>query len=331
MKNVVLVILLAAAVAFGGLFVNQRHKTLSTETQLISLRQDLDELQARLDEQEKKASTLQTRLQATRTKAVEKAEEVSTLQQALTNNVEAQAKSKTGNPFSEVMKSPEMKDFVKTQQKVVLGSMMEKNYSAFMTDLQLTPEQSATFKDYLMKKAMVDADAGMSLISGDADATKRAELMKQAKAEKEGVDTEIKQFLGEDNFSKFQTYEKTIPERMSMSMYKDQQGTGPGALSTEQEAQLIQVMTEERQSFKFTTDYADQSKLPDDFSTYFTEEKLNTFQQEMEQLQQKYVNRAQSILTPDQIGPYTNFLKGQLQMQKAGMQMAAKMFGGKGN
>jgi hypothetical protein len=112
-------------------------------------------------------------------------------------------------------------------------------------------------------------------------------------------------------------------------MFKEQQAAGTGALAPEQESQLLQAMTEERQNFKFATDYSDQSKLAADPASFFTEEKVSRFQQEREQLQQRYLARAADILGAEQLSPFEKFLTGQREMQDTGMKMAMKMFGQK--
>jgi len=152
MKNVVIAVLLVAAVAFAGLYVSQKHKLGEAEAANAGLRQSLSEMEGRVAEQEKQTTKLQTRLKDTRAKAVAKAEEVSHLEQALTNSVKTNAKA--SNPFGEMFKSKEMKELVKTQQKVALGGIIEKNYGAFFTGLQLTPEQTAGLKELIVKKSL---------------------------------------------------------------------------------------------------------------------------------------------------------------------------------
>ena len=88
-------------------------------------------------------------------------------------------------------------------------------------------------------------------------------------------------------------------------------------------------MSDERQKFKFTTDLSDQSKITTDLAGSFTEEKMNQFLQEQEQLHQLYISRAQGVLSADQLGSYEKFLSSQRQMQKRGLDMASKMFGTK--
>jgi len=327
MKNTAVALLFIGTLAFAGLYVWQKSKTTAAERELAAVNQTLKDVQSQAAEHEQKAERLQTRLLNTQAKAVAKADEVAHLQQAITNQAETNAKA--GNPLAEMFKSPEMKDLIKSQQKTVMSGMLDKSYGAYFNGLQMTPEQTATLKDLIMKKSMVDANLGMSMLGGDTDAAKRKEMADQAKTEKDGIDQQIKQFLGDDNYTQFQSYEKTIPERMSLSMYKDQQGSGPGALTADQEEQLVQAMATERQNFKFTTDFNDQSKFNGDFSAMFSEEKLNQFQTEQAQLDQQYLDRAKAILTSEQLGPFQEFLDSRRSMTTAAMKMAAKMFGSK--
>jgi hypothetical protein len=209
--------------------------------------------------------------------------------------------------------------------------MIDKNYGAYFASLNLTPEQSASLKDLILNRGLLDAEAGMSMLSGDNDPDKRKEIMDKTKADRDAINSQIKDFVGDENYKQFETYEKTIPDRMSLSMYKDQQGSGPGALNPDQEAQLIQAMGEERQNFKFTTDFSDQTKFNGDFASYFTEDKINKFYEESDALNQHYLDRAKAILTPEQLEPFGKFLNSQRELQKAGFKMAMTMFGGQKN
>lgn len=330
MKNILIGVLLLTTLVFGGLYLTQNEKISEAKSEAANLRQKLVESESSVAQQEERTATLQTKLHDTQAKAIAKAEEVTQISEALTNHIQSQTNAKSANPFGEMFKSKEMKDMIKSQQKTVLGGMIDKNYAPYFTSLNLTPEQSSSLKDLILNRGLVDAEAGMSMLSGDNnDPAKRKEIMDKTKTDRDAVNSQIKDFLGEDNYTQFQTYEKTIPDRMSLNMYKDQQGSGPGALNPDQEAQLIQVMGDERQNFKFTTDYSDQSKFNGDIASYFTEDKINKFYQESEELNQHYLDRAKTILTPEQVDPFTKFLNSQREMQKAGFKMAMTMFGQK--
>jgi hypothetical protein len=217
---------------------------------------------------------------------------------------------------------------IKKQQSTVFSTMIDKSYADFFTALQLTPDQSAAMKELLTKKMLVDADMGMQIMTGDLTADQRSAIVSQSKTDKDAVDAELKTFLGADNFTALQTYEKTIPDRTAISQFKDALTSGT-ALNANQEQQMLQVVSQERQAFKFTTDFTDNSKFTGDFSSYFSDDKLNTFFDEQNQLNQRYLTRAQGILTPDQLTSYQKFLNSQQELQKAGMKMAAQMFGPK--
>jgi hypothetical protein len=326
-KNWAIAILVAAVIGLAALYLSESHKRLEVESTLAKFQQNAEELEAKFNQQQQRTTTLQTRLQDSHAKAVAKAEEISHLEQALTNHTETAAKSK--NPMAEMLKNPDMKEFVKVQQKAVLSGMIDKNYATFFSGLSLNSQQSASLKELIIKKSLVDAQMGMSLMSGDAEPAARAQILEQAKTDKESINEEIKQMLGDDNYQSFQSYEKTQPERMSIGMFKDQLASGSTALAGDQEEQLIQALSQERQSFKFTTDFYDQSKIAGDLAGNLSDEKLNKFEQERDLLNQKYLERAQTILSAQQIQPFEKFLSSQSQLQNAGIRMAAKMFGQK--
>jgi hypothetical protein len=172
---------------------------------------------------------------------------------------------------------------------------------------------------------LAGTDAGMSLMDGSLDASQRADLAKQIKSQTDDYDAEIKQFLGDDNYSAFQSYEKTLPDRTNVSQFNDQL-SGATTLTSDQQAQLIQAMSEERNNFKWTTDYNNQNPPNGDYSSMFTDDKLNQFTQEKEQLDQQILARVKQILTPEQLTSFEQFQTTQRQLQLAGMKMAAQMF-----
>src|SRR5882672_9406785 len=137
MKNVIIGILLLASVIFGSLYLTENQKTSEARSEAASFRQKLSDMESSVAQQEERAMALQTRLQNTQAKAIAKAEEVTQISQALTNRIQTNAKA--ANPFGEMFKSKEMKEMIKTQQKGVLGGMIDKNYSVYFASLNLTP------------------------------------------------------------------------------------------------------------------------------------------------------------------------------------------------
>ena len=333
MKNVIIGFLLLASVTLGGLLIQKNRQITQAEATLDARQKEIADLQADVTEREARAASLREKLDRSVTESAVNAGQAAQFSQALTNRVQAEAQlvtnAKPANPFAEMFKNPEMRDMIKKQQQTAYATLIEKNYADFFKTQQLTPEQASALKELITKKMGAGTDLGMQMMSGDLTADQRADLLKQVKASTDAATEEIKQFLGPDNYAAYETYEKTLPDRMAVSGFRDQLAGSGTALNNEQEQQLVQAMTQERQGFKFTTDFSDQSKFSGDFMSRFTEENMNTYFQEQVQLNQRYLDRAQSILSPEQFTAYQKSLTTQQEMTKMGMKMAVQMLGTK--
>ena len=326
-KNLILLLLATTTVVFGALYFNQRLLNNQTQARLMEVEAGLKQ------QQENEASNAARRAKENRELLRNRlsspgADRVSRSPQSgpdlSVSPTNAEAKGTKG--LLEMLKTPEMRELVRSQQKAFMGGFIDQSYGAFFKQLNLMPEQTATLKNLIEKKSLAAGAMGMSMLDGDLDAAKRKELAQQVKETNEATDAEIKQFLGDENYAQFQAYEKTQPERMHMSQLKSQLAGAGAPLSSEQEAQLILALSEERQNFKFTTDYNDQSKFTGDFAAYFTDDKLNAFSQEKAQLDERSLVRAREILTAEQFASYEKFQTAQREMQLNAMRMAAKMF-----
>jgi hypothetical protein len=274
---------------------------------------------------EKQAQVLQATLADTAKFAGEKSKQAEQLQQSLAA-VKTNETASPANPFAKMFKDPAMREMIKSQQKSILGPMITKQYAAFIQQLGMTPEETATFKELLQKKMGAGMEAGMSMMDDSLDAAKRAELAKQVKTQTDDYDAQIKKFLGDEGYKTFQDYEKTTPDRTVVGQFSDQLAGGATALSPAQEAQLIQAMSEERNGFKWTTDYSNKTPANGDLAGMFTDEKINQFAQEKEKLDQQVLARVQQVLTPEQLKAFQEFQISQRELQMTGMKMAKTMF-----
>jgi hypothetical protein len=331
MKNIILVVLLVAAVTLGALCMVQRNKLQSQSAQLAETLSRLASLEGELKQRteaienakfaETKAKILQDTLSATAANAVEKSNQIAQLQDSL-----AAAQTNDPNPLAAMFKDPKMKEIIKSQQKLVMGPMIDKSYAQLFKQLNLTPEQTTSLKELLQSKMLVAADMGMSMMDGSLDATKRAELGKQIKTDTDAYDAQIKQFLGDDNYKAFEGYEKTLPDRMAVGQFTDQLAGSATPMSSEQQEAFVQAMTEERTGFKWTTDYSNKNPDATDYTQMFSEDRLNQFAQEKAQFDQQFLARAKQILSPAQYAAYEQFQTAQRDMQINAMKLAAKMF-----
>jgi len=324
MKNIAIAFLLVFTISLGAFSWHQRSQIAQMQTQLAAVQNQLkekSEADEKITRAEKKTKILQDTLVETSKFAAEKSKQAEQLQQSL-----AAAKTNGANPFAEMFKDPKMKEMIKSSQKAFMGPMLDKQYAALFQQLNLTPDQTAALKDLLQKKMSVSADAGMSMLDGSLDAAQRVDLAKQMKSETDDYDAQIKQFLGDDNYQVFQAYEKTTPDRMTVSQFSDQLSGSATPLSSDQQQQLIQMMSDERNGFQWTADYNNKNPLNGDFASMFSEDKINQFAKEKDQLDQQILARAQQMLTPEQLASFQQFQTTQRELQIAGMKMAATMF-----
>lgn len=331
MKNAIIVVLVVVSGALGALYFKKASEANQVEAKLATVQQEIQDLRASAAQSDQRATAMQERLEKSLNESASNAGAAAKLSIALTNRLadEERTNAKPKNPLAEMMKNPEMREMIKKQQQTMFASMVDKNYAAFLKGQQLTPEQTAALKELIAKKMGVGAEMGMELMGGDLTAEQRADMVKQIKSSSDAVSDEIKNLLGTDSYAAFESYEKTVQDRMAISTFRDQLAGGDMALSDAQEQQLIAAMSEERNGFKFTTDFSNQNDFSEDVFSKFSEENLNRFFDEQDGLNQKYLARAQTILSTDQYASYQKSLKAQQDMMRMGMKMAASMFGNK--
>ena len=337
MKNLVITLLAITTIALGAWCLNQQNQIKSqsaqlaqTETRLAAEKAELQKQSEAIEHAQFAAANekiLQQILVETEAGAAEQSKKAEHLEQSL-------AAAKTNNPmqgFAAMFKDPKMRDMIKSQQKTVLGPMLDKQYAALFQQLDLTPEQTVALKDLLEKKTLAGTDAGFSMLDNTLDAAQRAELAKQVKSQTDDIESQIKQFLGDANYLTLQTYEKTLPDRTTVSRFNDQLAGTATALTSDQQQQLLQTMSDVRANFKWTATLSNPGAAANgDFAAMFTEDNINQFVQQQEQFDQQVFTRVQPILSPDQFKAFQDYTATQQQLQMAGMKMAAQMFAPKG-
>jgi hypothetical protein len=333
MKNAILIILIVACVALGALDIVQQDKLQKQSTRIAQTLQQLNEVKEELKAKseavdsaklsEAKNKMLQQTLTETTSAIAEQSKKTEQLQQSLED-------AKTNSPMhamAAMFKDPKMREMIKSQQKAAMGPIISQQYGDLFKQLNLSPDQASGLKDLLQKKLLAGADAGLSLMDDSLDASQRADLAKQMKAETDDVDNEIKQFLGDDNYKALQSYEKTVPDRMTVNQFNNQFSGTDNALSPEQQQQLVQAMSEARNGFNWTSGLNQSNPgMNGDMAALLTDENLEKFDREREQFDQQFLQRAGQILTPAQLKAFEEFQINQRKMQEAGLKMAQTMF-----
>jgi hypothetical protein len=205
-----------------------------------------------------------------------------------------------------------------------------KLYAPLCQQLNLGASERKTLKDLVLKRTMAGVRGGMSLMNPSLSATKRAEVTLDIKSKTDEGNVLIKEFLGEENYAVFKQYEKTIPDRTLVDLFASRHAKTPAALNLEQQARLLQALSEARARYLWTTDLSRRTQETRNYATLFDEENFLIFAQEEEQFDRQFLTLARDILSPDQLAAFETFQATQRQSQIAQMKMTGKLLGIRG-
>ena len=345
MKNALLIVLLVTTILFGGLFAYELKKSGAARSALTEAERRAAAEADRAAQLEKRAKDLSSRLARAEADAANASLRASQAEQstarvprsapapapAPAEPAPEPAKKKTGLALlGEIFNDPDMREMMRSQRKAFGGPAVDSVYGNYLKQLNLPPEQADKLKELLKAKMGVANEAGLNFLTGDMTPEKQKELAAAIKEQTDGYNQQIRQLLGDRGYAQLEYFEKSQPERQSLSGFKQQLPTA-AALSPAQEQQLAQVMFDERQNFKFTTDFYDQQQVPrQTLGAILTEENLATFAREQEQLDQRRIVAARRVLTPEQLGPFERHLNTSREMQLNMIRVGAKMFRGLG-
>lgn len=208
----------------------------------------------------------------------------------------------------------------------LLGKMMVKNYAPVIEQIHLGEDQRAQLKDLILKKNAVNMDKGLLLMNAKLDAARRAALIAEMKSARESCDVEIRELLGQEDYQVFEQFEKSLPDRLVLGIFKGKWARTEAALSEEQQTQLLQALSEAREQYHWSTDLSRRIQNPADVVAAFSEEKIATFAREEEEFDREFLARAQMILSAKQLAEFEPFMAKQRAAKVASMKMTSKMF-----
>ena len=241
--------------------------------------------------------------------------------------------AKPKHPMAEMLRDPDMKEvFRKQARDSVARGVKELVSTNLVQQLGLTKEQTVELKKLLTQKGTLGFDFMMPVMTGELDEAGLAELGRKTKADRTALADELKALLGDEGYKAFEAHEKTQPDRDRLDRFATRLKETGQALSPDQRDQLLAAMAEERSNFKFAVDYNDTSQIDyEHFHDFYSEDKMNTYFQEMEQLNDRILQRAQAILPAEQAAELQEVLKLQLQKGKYVVKSTNAMLGKNGS
>jgi hypothetical protein len=227
--------------------------------------------------------------------------------------------------MAKMMDNPTMNKVMEASQRGAVGAL----YSDMIEYLDLNAEETGYFMDLLMARQMKQVDMAMKMMGGNLGEDEKMALAEEAKQTAETVKTEMEKFLNNpDDFAEWEFYEKTMGERMMLSQMDQKLSQSDAALSDETYRDLLGMMHEERENFDFTSDLNDDKNM-DLSPARFSKENLQNHFNDQTRLNAAIKAKAEAILSPEQHAAFSDSLKIAEEMQKAQLEMAAQMFGGK--
>jgi hypothetical protein len=229
-------------------------------------------------------------------------EETNITVSAVSSEPEVSTTNKFYTMLAGMLKDPQSREMLRAQQKMMIGQTYE--------DLAVPADKFDALKDLLLNRQMAMTEPSLAAMSGTL--AERAAATTNVLAIKADYDNKIKELLGTQDYQVFQDYEKSLPERMQIQVFK---GTLPAdsALTAQQENDLISAMYAERLAMPDLTALSKQASR----SSILSSNKVTELEAQMDELEQGYLRRAATILTPGQLEHFKEWQK-----QIAGVQSA---------
>lgn len=224
-----------------------------------------------------------------------------------------------GGFLSKMMSDPETKKLIRNQQR----AMMDQLYKPLIKQLGLSSDQAEAFKDLLADNMMKGTEKATSLF-GSLSSTNRSELASTMAAEQKSSDEQIKAFLGEQGFATYKDYQETAGERMQLNAFRQQNDAGEYPLNDIQVEQLLALMKDEKRNTMAALGTAS-SGPGASMENMLSPEQSDKFLAAQETANQHVFEKARTVLSPDQLRSFGTFQANQLQMMRAGMNMARKL------
>lgn len=284
--------------------------------------QEAERERARVEKQNVELTDLATKLRQTEAKQADNAAALAKPNAEAPPIAEAPAsRNAVGDMLQKMMKDPAMKEMFQSQQK----ALTKKMYGPMFKELNLPPDQQKQLNELLLDSQMSAMDDAANLFSGDG--TLKTNAIQTLTEKQKATDEQIKALLGDEKYDQYQDYRKSMGDRTMLSQFQDQVAGTSTALTDGQYKQLVQLMQEERGKAPSVFGN-DPNTAAVNLSNLMNEEALNQQFQWQEDFDKRVLDRAATLLSPDQLKEWSDFQAQQLNTQKLGLKMAREMFKG---
>ena len=242
-RQTYLILLLALTTVTGGAVAWRQHQELIKLRASTLSTDERADWQKRLWDSEKRRHELEAALADAKAKGAEEPSDEGG--PGAVNLDEGGPRRGRGGPgnlaagFMAMMEKPEIQKLLAQQQRGALDS----RYAALFKNLNLTPEQLAKFKDLLVEKQTAIADVmAAARAQGIDPRTNRDEFRQLISDTQAEIDANIKSTLGDAGFAQYQNYQRTLPQRNTVSQLEQSLSYTSTPLTSAQSDQMIQIL-----------------------------------------------------------------------------------------
>ena len=322
MQKILSIVLASIIIIFTGLAVWLWFQAKDQKSELKTLRATIQQhiqkaqtLGKETDNILQKNQILQEKAQALKT-SVQPVKDAAANQATDTSADEPQEASKMKGLYElskKLMDDPEMKELMRQQIRNAFETQLE----GLSEELSLTPEEKETLLNMLAENAENMSKAFLENSDPTKfDEDKMEQTSRQAEEQQQQFNQQLKTFLGEERFAKYEAYEKALPQRMEENKLKAHFVKAKMPLQDQQLQQLKQIVEEEAKSS--ASDFGLQGRIEDPTDL------LNRRMQNQQEMYQRVVDRSSGFLTPDQQKSLSSYYQKEIGNRKVMLEMSKK-------
>jgi hypothetical protein len=310
MKNSLLALSIAVSLLCVSLLVRKNHEVEAARVRAALAEKNRAAAARDAEEQKRRRQRLQTELRDTQLEALAAAP------QAALEHARVPEPVSAGRTLSAIFRDAAMQEMMKDEARLGAARNVKALFNAGLAQqLHLNDQQSAALRDLLLQKsALFWEHMLLPMMTGELDEAGMAAAGKLLKQSFEENTAQLRALLGNDGYDVYQWFEKTQPDRDHAGQFSKQFAQEGQALSEDQQAELLGIMTDERSNFRFSFDLGDPAQLDlEHWYDNFTNDRIETFGMELQQLNERVLQRARAVLNPEQTTLLQSFLNRQLQ------------------
>ena len=205
------------------------------------------------------------------------------------------------NAFRELLRTPEMKEFMKARQRGALAD----SYKDFVNQAVLSPQEREKFLNLLAENQMQWIDRGGYRASQSST--------NQFNTTEDNLEADLQKLLGPSRYSQYEAYQKTIGQRMALNQFEQQIALGETPLQSYQKDQLLQILTEENRNNPLSG-----IRQRDMMRTLnaLDPNAINQYFEDQHKANERALVRAQTVLNPKQFEQFKEFQNGLLKIHE---------------